>query len=92
MSGFNDLPRYGYYQVVLTQGQFKYKDEYSVVSLLDLAGKGTGIALTLYGVISFFIGHYQQFVVNKSMLKMLYQEHDENQISKEPIILQTDES
>lgn len=45
-----------------------------------------GIAISLYGAISFIIGHYQEFVVNKSMLKMLYQEHDENQPFKEPIL------
>jgi hypothetical protein len=70
------------------QGIFINKDEYSIISLLDLASKLAGLALSVYGAIGFCIGYYQQFVVDKSMLKMLYQEHDCSKRSEPPFMLQ----
>lgn len=67
------------FEVVLTQGQRQQQNEFTLYSFVSFVGDFTAVGLSIYGTIAFFLGHYQEFVVDKSMLKMLYKEHREDE-------------
>ena len=84
------MPTYGFYQVRLCQGQRAEEQVYSLYSFVSFVGNFSGLALSIYKTFELLLGHYQEFVVDKSMLKMLYQEHRE--ADQKPLILGEEEA
>ena len=64
----------GFLSIGLIQGQKIRSMVYSQVNLLSAMSSFAGLSLSLYGIIGYFIGRYQEFIVVKSMLKRLYGE------------------
>ena len=47
---------------------------YKLVSFVDFLGRYVALTISILSAVAYFIGSYQSFIVDKSMMKQLYGE------------------
>ena len=72
--GYNGVQQFGFYRVALTQGQEIQNMNYKLVSFIDFLGRYVALTISILSAVAYFIGSYQSFIVDKSMMKQLYGE------------------